>query len=90
MRDKFYIPLCASREPQSGESLQLGQLSELRMTLQTPKLILQYIHEDDIIDYFRFYNMLSELKHTFFYEPESTAEEIQHGRAEAYCYSIYG
>lgn len=58
------------------------------MTLQTPKLILQYIHEDDIIDYFRFYNMLSELKHTFFYELESTAEEIQHGRAEVHCYSI--
>lgn len=68
MRDKVYIPLWASGEPQSEKSLQHGQLSELRTTLQTGKLILQYVHADDSIDYLTFDIMLSGLKHTF-YEP---------------------
>lgn len=75
----FYIPLCASRETQSGASLQLSQLSELRMALQTPKLILQYIRIDDIIDFLRFYNPLSEVKR-FFYEPESRENTAQWSR----------
>lgn len=59
----------------------LVDYGELMMTPLTPKLILQYKHEYDSIDYFCFYNMSSEY---FFNVSDSTAEEIHHSRTEVH------